>query len=418
MNKIALNKIAIIAQHEYMTNLRRAGFIIMTVIIPLLGLIALLIGAFFGGQAMEFLSDQLGMDPQEVGVVDQTAGYFTPVIEDYQDLYHLFANEEAGRVALLADEITTLLIIREDYITNGRVTVLNKGSGFGAAVIEDSRQARAFFVDHLLRGKVDPALQQRAANPFKIESVTLSASGEAQGGGPLGIVSTFLVPYFMGILLIMTIFVSSGYLLQSVAEEKETRVIEVVLSSVTAQELLTGKVIGLGALGLTQILIWLLSASALSGGATALLAISIPLMEQPEVLILAVVYYVLGYTIYAILMASAGSLGTTARESQQIAGVFSMAAAAPYMVSSFLFTNPNMILARIMSWFPLTGSTMMILRLPMAEVPTVDIVASIVTQMISIPVMLWAGAKVFRMGLLMYGKRASLPEVIQCLREA
>ena len=117
-------------------------------------------------------------------------------------------------------------------------------------------------------------------------------------------------------------------------------------------------------------------------------------------------------------MASAGSLGTTARESQQIAGVFSMAAAAPYMVSSFLFTNPNMILARIMSWFPLTGSTMMILRLPMAEVPTVDIVASIVTQMISIPVMLWAGAKVFRMGLLMYGKRASLPEVIQCLREA
>ena len=418
MNKIALNKIAIIAQHEYMTNLRRAGFIIMTVIIPLLGLIALLIGAFFGGQAMEFLSDQLGMDPQEVGVVDQTAGYFTPVIEDYQDRYHLFANEEAGRVALLADEITTLLIIREDYITNGRVTVLNKGSGFGAAVIEDSRQARAFFVDHLLRDKVDVALQQRAANPFKIESVTLSASGEDQGGGPLGIVSTFVVPYFMGILLVMTIFISSGYLLQSVAEEKETRVIEVVLSSVTAQELLTGKVLGLGALGLTQILLWLLSASALSGGATALLAISIPLMEQPEVLLLAVVYYVLGYTIYAILMASAGSLGTTARESQQIAGVFSMAAAAPYMVSSFLFTNPNMLLARVLSWFPLTSSTMMILRLPMAEVPTVDIVASIVTQMISIPVMLWAGAKVFRMGLLMYGKRASLPEVIQCLREA
>jgi len=418
MNKIALNKIAIIAQHEYLTNLRRAGFIIMTALIPLLGLIALLVGAFFGGQAMEFLSDQLGMDPQEVGVVDQTAGYFTPVIEDYQDRYHLFPDEQAGRTALLADEITTLLVIREEYINSGRVTVINKGSGFGAAVIEDSRQARAFFVDHLLRGKVDPALQQRAANPFRIESVALSASGEAQGGGPLGIVSTFVVPYFVGILLVMTIFVSSGYLLQSVAEEKETRVIEVVLSSVTAQELLTGKVVGLGALGLTQILIWLLSASALSGGATALLAISIPLMERPEVLLLAVVYYVLGYTIYAILMASAGSLGTTARESQQIAGVFSMVAAAPYMVSGFLFTNPNMILARVLSWFPLTGSTMMILRLPMADVPAVDIVVSIITQMMSIPVMLWAGAKVFRMGLLMYGKRATLPEVIQSLREA
>lgn len=413
-----MNRIGIIAQHEYRTNLRRAGFIIMTIAIPLLGLLALLIGAFFGGQAMEFLSNQLGMDPQEVGVVDQTASYFTPIIEEYQDRYRPFADEEAGRAAILADEITTLLVIREDYIASGDVTVINKGSGFGAAVIEDSRQARAFFVDHLLRGKVDLALQQRAARPFNIESVTLSSSGESQGGGPLGIISTFVVPYFMGILLIMTIFTSSGYLLQSVAEEKETRVIEVVLSSVTARELLAGKVIGLGALGLTQILIWLLSTAGLSGGATALLAVSIPLMERPEVLALAVVYYLLGYTLYAVLMAAAGSLGTNMRESQQIAGIFSMAAAVPYMVSSFLFTNPNAPLARVLSWFPLTGSTMMMLRLPMADVPLVDIIISIVTLLLSIPVVLWAGAKVFRMGLLMYGKRATLPQVIQSLREA
>ncbi len=413
-----MSRISIIAQHEFLTGIRRAGFIIMTAAVPLLGLIALLIGAFFGGQAMEFLSQQLGMDPEQVGVVDQTAGYFTPIMEDYQERYQAYADEETARAALLADEITTLLVIREDYVASGRVTVINKGSGFGAAVIEDSRQARAFFVDHLLRDKIDPALQQRAARPFRIESVTLSQSGETQGGGPLGIVSTFVVPYFMGLLLVMTIFTSSGYLLQSIAEEKETRVIEVVLSSVTARELLAGKVIGLGALGLTQILVWLLSAWGLNGGAWALLAISIPLMERPEVLILAVVYYLLGYTLYAVLMAAAGSLGTTARESQQIAGIFSLAAAAPYMVSGFLFTNPNAMLARVLSWFPLTGSTMMMLRLPMSEVPAVDIIVSILTLMASIPVVLWAGAKVFRMGLLMYGKRATLPQVIQSLREA
>jgi len=141
-------------------------------------------------------------------------------------------------------------------------------------------------------------------------------------------------------------------------------------------------------------------------------------MDRPEVLILAVVYYLLGYTLYAVLMAASGSLGTTMRESQQIAGIFSMAAAVPYMVSSFLFSNPNATLARVLSFFPLTGATMMMLRLPMAEVPALDIAVSIVTLAASIPLVLWAGAKVFRLGLLMYGKRASLPQVIRSLREA
>jgi ABC-2 type transport system permease protein len=390
----------------------------MTAIIPLLGLIALLVAAFFGGQATEFFKDQFGMEPRHVGVVDDSGTYFTPILDDYRDQYHLYADEASGRTALLADEITTLLVVREDYLSTGRVTVINKGSGFGAAVIEDSTTARAFFVDHLLRGEVDPVVRERAAHPFSIESVTIDASGATQGGGSLNMIATFVIPYFAGFLLIMTIFVSSGYLLQGVSEEKETRVIEVVLSSVTARELLTGKVIGLGALGLTQILVWLLSAWGLSSGATALLAVGIPLMDRPEVLILAVVYYLLGYTLYAVLMAASGSLGTTMRESQQIAGIFSMAAAVPYMVSSFLFSNPNATLARVLSFFPLTGATMMMLRLPMAEVPAVDIAISIVTLAASIPLVLWAGAKVFRLGLLMYGKRASLPQVIRSLREA
>ena len=413
-----MSKTWIIAQHEYLTSIRRTGFIIMTAVIPLIGLIALLVAAFYGGQATEFFKGQFSMDPQAVGVVDESTAYFTPILDEYSDNYHLFADEATGRTALLADEITTLLVVREDYLNSGRVTVINKGSGFGAAVIEDSRTARAFFVDHLLRGEVDAAVRQRAAHPFSIESVTVDASGALQGGGSLNMIATFVIPYFAGFLLIMIIFVSSGYLLQGVSEEKETRVIEVVLSSVTARELLTGKVIGLGALGLTQIIIWLLSAWGLSSGATALLAVGIPLMDRPEVLILAVVYYLLGYTLYAVLMAASGSLGTTMRESQQIAGIFSMAAAVPYMVSGFLFTNPNAPLARVLSFFPLTGATMMMLRLPMADVPALDIAVSIVTQAASIPLVLWAGAKVFRLGLLMYGKRASLPQVIRSLREA
>jgi len=216
----------------------------------------------------------------------------------------------------------------------------------------------------------------------------------------------------------MTIFVTSGYLLQGVAREKTSRVMEILLSSVTARELLAGKVLGLGALGLTQIVIWLLSSIALSGGAVGLLGVTIPLLVRPEVLVLGVVYYVLGFLVYAVLMGGVGALGTTQQESQQLAGIFSMMAAIPLMVGGFMFSNPNMTFVRVLSWFPFTAPTMMLLRLPMVEVPVVDIVGSIAVLIITIPAVLWAGSKVFRMGLLMYGKRPSLRQVLRALRQA
>ncbi len=411
-----MRKVWIIARHEYLVNLRRPGFLIMTALIPLLGALGLLIAAFFGGQAAVFLARQFTPEPREIGVVDRT-GMFTPLLPEYREHFQPFSDEEAGRAALREDEITTLLIIPEDYLASGRVLIISKGGGFSAAVMEDSTTMRAFFVDHLLRDEADPTLRQRLADPIEPVLVSLEGEGQPQGG-PLSFALNIMVPYFLGILLIMTIFVSSGYLLRGVAEEKTSRVIEIIVSSVTARELLTGKVLGLGALGLTQVAVWLLSAFALSGGAMTLLGVVIPLLTRPEVFILGLVYYVLGFLVYAVLMGAVGALGTSMQESQQLAGIFSMMAAIPLMISGFMFSNPNMTLARVLSWFPLTAPTMMMLRLPMTEVPTIDIVGSIAMLLLTIPAVLWAGAKVFRMGLLMYGKRPSLAQVMRALREA
>jgi ABC-2 type transport system permease protein len=129
-----------------------------------------------------------------------------------------------------------------------------------------------------------------------------------------------------------------------------------------------------------------------------------------------VVYYVLGYTLYAILMAGIGALGSTAQESQQLAGIFSFFAAIPYMLSGLLFVNPNALVARVLSFFPLTAATMMLLRLPLAEVPWVDVAGSIVVLILFIPLALWMTAKLFGVGLLMYDKRPTLREIWGILR--
>jgi ABC-2 type transport system permease protein len=212
------------------------------------------------------------------------------------------------------------------------------------------------------------------------------------------------------------VFISSGYLLRSVAEEKETRVVEIVISSVRPMELMAGKVFGLGAVGLTQVLVWLLSAAAFSGGLVALVAAAGAVLVPTRVLVLGVIYYLLGYTLYAILMAGIGALGTTMQESQQLAGIFSFFAAIPYMLSGFLFANPNALVARVLSFFPLTAPTMMMLRLPLAEVLWVDVAGSIAALIISIPLALWVGGKLFRVGLLIYGKRPTLKEIWGILR--
>ncbi len=409
-----MRKIWTIARHEYLVNVRRPGFIIMTALVPLLGALGLLVASFFGGQASAFFERQFAPEPKQIGVVDHL-GAFTPVLPAYQERYHLFADEEAGREALRADEIATLLVIPKDYVESGQVMVVSKGNGFSAAMMEDSASVRAFFIDHLLQDKVDPALHKRLVDP--IEPVPVNLEGEP-GGGPLSTALNFIVPYFLGLLLVMSILVSSGYLLRGVAEEKTSRVIEIVLSSVTAWELLAGKVLGLGALGLTQVVVWLASALGLSGGAVSLLGVAAPLLARPEVFVLGLVYYLLGFLVYAVLMGAVGALGTTMQESQQLAGIFSGMAAIPLMVSGFIISNPNVPLLRVLSWFPLTAPTVMMLRLPMAEVPLVDIVGSIVMLILAVPAVLWAGSKVFRMGLLMYGKRPGLAQVMRMLREA
>jgi len=412
-----MREVWIVARHEYLTSIRRPGFIIMTILIPALGLAALLIAAFAGGQAAEFFESQFIPEAQRVGVVDHS-GIFTPIRPEYARNFLAFGDERRAQDALMADELDFYLVIPRDYLDTGEVRVVSKAGGFGALAVEDSSQVRAFLMDHLLAGQVDPAIRRRAADPIKVTPVVLGEKGTGGGGEPLGFVFGFIVPYVISILFVMTIFIASGYLLQGVAEEKETRVIEIVLSSVNATQLLAGKVLGLGALGLTQVLVWVASGLALGGGAVTLLALAGSVTLSVRMLMLMVLYYLLGFLLYAVLMASAGSLGATMRESQQLAGVFSFAAAMPFMLSGFMFANPNMALARVLSYIPLTAPTMMMLRLPIADVPTVDIIGSILSLAVGIPVILWAGAKVFRMGLLMYGKRPTLSQVWRSLREA
>ena len=405
-----------IARHEYTVNVWRPGFIFFTLLVPALGLIGLIVAGFFSGQASNFFQSQFGGPTQPVGVVDQS-GLFTPISASFADSYVAFPDEGTARQALLDKRVSGYLVIPADYMATGHITSYSMG-GFFDSLSADSGPLRDFLVNGLLAGKLDPALETRVANPADVTPVTLDDKGQSKSGqSGASALAGFIIPYVLSIFLVISIFTSSSYLLRSVSEEKETRVIEIILSSVSATELLTGKVLGLGALGLTQVLVWLVSGALLTGGIGALVA-GVVVALNPLVFVLAGVYFLLGYLLFGTLMATAGALGTSLRESQQVAGIFSFGAAVPLWFNSLILANPNGVISRALSYFPLTSPTTMMLRLPLANVPPLDIAISLGVLVITIPIVLWAGAKIFRMGLLLTGKRPALRQIWRSLREA
>jgi ABC-2 type transport system permease protein len=219
-------------------------------------------------------------------------------------------------------------------------------------------------------------------------------------------------PFGMFLLMTMAIFFSSGYLLQGIAEEKQNRVIEVLLSSVKPTHLLAGKILGLGAAGLLQVALYIVLIFMPAMSLFVFMKINM------GKLLLSVVYFILGYLLFACLLAATGVIGNTVQESSQLSAIWTMTSMIPMFLLAPLSTEPNGILARALSFFPITAPVTMMLRISAADVPALDVAISVIVLIVSIYLAVNGAAKVFRASSLMYGKRPSLPEIIRWLREA
>jgi ABC-2 type transport system permease protein len=213
-------------------------------------------------------------------------------------------------------------------------------------------------------------------------------------------------------LFMMSVFFSAGFLQQATIEDRQNRVFEVLLSSATADQLLMGKIIGLGGAGLLQVLIYIVL--LILPGTTVFALFQVPIGR----LALLLVYFVNGYLLFASFMAATGMLGRTPQESAQMSAFWTLAAISPMFFLASIIGAPNGLVARTLSFFPLSSPVTMMLRLTTGEVPTVDIVASIAIGAAAVYVSLRATSKIFRAATLMYGKRPNLPELVRWLRAA
>ncbi len=226
-------------------------------------------------------------------------------------------------------------------------------------------------------------------------------------------ITRMMVPFFFMYLLFMGIMVTGQQMLSSIIEEKGSRVIEVLLSAVSPFQLMAGKIIGLAGIGLTVVCLW--------GVAAYLTACwqGLNVDVTPGILFYFMLYYILGFLLFSSIMVGIGSICNTIKETQSLMMPVMLLCVAPLIAWQNIIQHPDGTLARVLSFLPPTTPMVMILRLSAdPDIWIVEIFTSIVLLVAAVLVTIWLSSKVFRIGILMYGKRPGLREVLRWLRQS
>ena len=402
----------LVARREYLRTVRRRGYIFGTLLLPFGIAVLMFISMFFSTSGFE-------VDGQASGTI-VVVNYSDVAIPDFQtDRASLQAMAEADAAAALeAGQISEYYVVPSAFREDGVITRVETGSGFDISRLEGTENneglLRYVVRDALLtEAGVPPEAAARILQGVSVNVVTVE--GEEVSGADIA--AGIALPMVFVAIFMISIFMTSGYLLQSVTEEKENRVVEIVLSSIPATPLMAGKILGLGGAGLTQVGIWVGSALI----AVPLLSSQIPdlgpIELDPVMLLLALTYFVLGYLAYGAIFAAIGAMAPGNREAQQYSGFLGFAAAMPFIVFSVFLTDLQSPIVYALTLFPLTAPTSMLIVLGLSdEIPWTLVGASLTSLTLFAFFATWASARIFRATVLLYGVRPSLQQLVSAVR--
>ncbi len=366
-----MRNIGIVIKHEIISTITKPSFWVTTLLLP-----ALIMVFTFGSQffSMQVLEEE--MDPTEfiqtetttpaIGYVDH-AGIVTRLPEGYSaERMRAFPDEAAAQAALDAGELQSYYVVATDFIETGNLVAVEPE--FAPLSNLSGPEIFQYVLNYNLID--DPALAARADTPITYLQTTALAKATSSGED---YTTRFIVGYGVLFIFFFVLTMGSSFLLRSVSREKENRTVEVLLVSIRPRELMLGKIVGLGAVALVQMAIWgggsLLTmtrgSSLLSSFGVMLNTVSFP----PGFFVWAILYFLLGYLLYAAVFSAIGALAPTARESGQFTFMAMLPLMLPMWFNTVFVQAPHSTLAIIFSLFPLTAPTAMLPRLVTGGVP-------------------------------------------------
>ena len=411
-----MKKIWFVLRHELITTLTRKSFLFVAFGLPVLSALVFVGISAVNKNAPGVVTAILGPNSgsgesapgKPEGYVDES-NVIRGIPESVpKDALRAYLDEATAKRALNAGEIKAYYLIPPDYLTTGNLVYVRPDfsplSAFGQAGV-----MQWVLKVNLLGGDVQWA--NRVLNPLNLNVTLLQPASSRDQNNPL----TFFIPYAVTFLYYIIILMSASLLLNSLTKEKENRVIEILMSTITPHQMLTGKIVGLGVVGLIQAAIWVGTSFVmlrLSGRAFAL-----PASFQLPVsfLVWGMVFFLLGYAVYASLMAAVGALVPNLREASQATFVVILPLLVPMLLISVLIQEPDGALAVILSLFPLTAPVAMMTRLAATSVPLWQTFLSAALLAVSAVLILRAVAGMFRAQTLLSGQPFELKLLFSAL---
>lgn len=397
-----MKKTLLIAWQEFSKHALRKRFI-GALLAPLLML--LLIGVIIF-VTVNVLSQR---DRGTIGVVESAQVVMTAasVVQDGV-AFERFTDGESARKALQQEKLTAYYVLASDFVVTGNAELFYWRTEPSSEV----RDAFRSLAEHALLRDKSPQIAQRyvAGSDFTFET----ADGSRKFGE--NNVAGFLLPLGLGIMFLIALMSGSQYLMQAVVDEKENRTMEVIITSVTPMQLMTGKVIGLGSLGLFQVVVWLLALVVALAVAGPRLPFLREITLEPGFVVVAIVMFILNYLLLGAIMAAVGAAVIDAKQAQTFASPFVLIAISPEFFIPVILFDPNGAIAITLSLFPLTSPLAMVLRYGLTAIPIWQVALSLVLMALSAWGAFWLAGRIFRAGMLHLGQRLSLAELASSIR--
>ncbi len=422
-----MKKILTVIKREYIQIVRTKGFIIGTILGPVFMLALIVVPV-----ALQFVA----VDQQEkIGVIDETREIFMELdkkldqqLKDGTRRYLLVNFELTGDVEelkqqlnnkVLKKELNAYIHIPKDISSGGEaeyvaehVSDFNKRGSISSAL-------SSIVIGKRLRGEgLDPARISEFMRPVGLSTKKVTTRGvEKDTGG------TFILAYVLVLILYMTLIFYGQIILRGVIEEKTSRMVEIVLSSMRPFQLMAGKIVGIAAVGFTQYAIWALFGLVATRYSKSLITRAFPAaaaFEMPSVPSYIFIYFVLffigGYFLYSTMYAAIGSMVNSEKEAQNLIMPVTMFLVVPILLMMFIIRSPNSTLSVVLSVIPFFSPILMLLRICILLPPFTQIAASILILVLTTMSMIWITAKIYRVGILMYGKRPNFAEIVKWVR--
>ena len=410
-------KILLVVRREYLFNFKRPAFLFTAFGVPIISFGAMfLLTAFIIDRETNLDDWQRIAYVDNAGIVDDTLALpdgceciYTPIT----------ASDDAGFSAQIAaatqqvqdDQIDAFFVVAENYRLSGQIDLYTEKS-VPDALYDNINDFMWHQISASAPDNLAVPVDRLGNNDYTIRDLDTGESlSEAELAG------RFMLPLIFVFLYFMSTNTTAQFLMSGVVEEKENRLMEILATSLKPSELLWGKLLGLGSLALTQVVAWVGGGLVLSSfNDTAQEFLSGASFEAGDLVLIAGLFLI-NFLLFSASMLGIGASVTAETESRQIAGFFAFITVLPLALMVTFITNPNGPIPMILTFFPLTAATGLILRIGLTTVPLWQVLLSITIQVVSVIVVMWLAAKVFRLGMLMYGKRLTPRTLWHALRE-